>query len=123
MVTYEAGKEMARGSINDNIGGNYEYINSYFYSRLYYQWLFLGLVTYEVWKEMAEEFIKIGKWMLEQSIHFSFQKISPCFGNFFANQLLLSQTTSLFGRSDVLPSSNGTKRPQCVLYWKEATPG
>ena len=48
---------MARGSINDNIGGNYEYINSDFYSRLYYQWLFLGLVTYEVWKEMVEEFI------------------------------------------------------------------
>ena len=106
-----------------NIRRNYEYINSYFYSRLYYQWLFLGLVTYEVWKEMAEEFIKIRKWMLEQSIHFSFQKISPCTGNFFASQLLLSQTTPLFGRSDVLPSSNGTKRPQCVLYWKEATPG
>ena len=31
--------------------------------------------------------------------------------------LLLSQTTFLFGRSDVFPSSNGTKRPQCVLYW------
>ena len=123
MVTYEAGKEMARGSINDNIGGNYEYINSYFYSRLYYQWLFLGLVTYEVWKEMAEEFIKIGKWMLEQSIHFSYQKISPCTGNFFANQLLLSHFGSSSGISGVLLSCMGTKRPQHVLYWKEATPG
>ena len=57
MVTHEAGKEMAEGFINDRKGGNYEYINGYFYSWIYHWRLLFGLDVHEVWQEMVGRFI------------------------------------------------------------------
>jgi hypothetical protein len=55
LVTHEAGKEMAEGFINDRKGGNYEYINGYFYSWVYHRRLLLGLVGNEVRQEMVRK--------------------------------------------------------------------
>ena len=49
---------MAEGFINDRKGGNYEYINGYFYSWIYHWRLLFGLDVHEAWQEMAEGFIK-----------------------------------------------------------------
>ena len=48
---------MAEGFINDRKGENYEYINGYFYSWVYYRRLLFGLDVHEVWQEMVEGFI------------------------------------------------------------------
>lgn len=58
MATYQVGKEMAGGFINDNIRSFYEYIRCIVYYRFYLWRLFSDLVTYEARKEMAEGFVK-----------------------------------------------------------------
>ena len=43
LVAHKARKKMAEGFINDRKGGNYEYINGYFYSWVYHRRLLFGL--------------------------------------------------------------------------------